>query len=282
MSAAAGAAPRIEPIAPAVGAEVRGVDLSRPLDDALLARLRAALLEHLLLVFRDQALTPEQQIAFARRCGALDRYPLVEGLADHPEIVAVVKREDERENFGGVWHSDTSYLPEPPMGAVLYARELPAVGGDTLFASMIEAYEALSPGMRRFLQGLRGVNSATKPAAASGRSDRRVERPTAIAIGDAVAVHPVVRTHPETGRKALYVSRGHTVRFEGWTEDESAPLLEHLFAHQRRPEFACRLRWAPGSLAIWDNRAAQHYAVNDYHGERRVMHRIVLAGDRPV
>ena len=227
-------------------------------------------------------LTPEQQLAFARCFGEIDRYPMVQGLPGYPDIVEVAKREDERENFGGVWHSDTAYLEKPPMGAVLYARELPPLGGDTLFANMALAYEALSPGMRTLLDGLRAVNSAAKPEAASGRSDRRAERPTDRDAGSVHAVHPVVRTHPETGRRALYVSRGHTVRFDGWTEAESRPLLELLFAHQLRPEFACRLRWAAGSLAVWDNRAAQHYAVNDYHGERRVMHRIVLAGDRPV
>ena len=233
-------------------------------------------------MFRDQRLSPAQQIAFARRLGEIDRYPLVAGLPEHPEIVEVAKREDERENFGGVWHSDTTYLDEPPMGAVLYARELPSLGGDTLFANMALAYESLSERMRRLLDGLRAVNSAAKPEAASGRSDRRAERPTARDVRAAEAVHPVVRTHPQTGRRALYVNRGHTVRFEGWTEAESRPLLEFLFAHQLRPEFACRLRWGPGSLALWDNRSAQHYAVNDYHGERRVMHRIVLKGDRPV
>jgi taurine dioxygenase len=146
---------------------------------------------------------------------------------------------------------------------------------------MVLAYEALSEGMRRMLDPLRALNSAAKAEAASGRSDRRAERPTMSEAHAVHAVHPVVRTHPQTGRKALYVNRGHTVHFEGWTEAESRPLLEFLFDHQLRPEFACRLRWASGSLALWDNRVAQHYAVNDYHGERRVMHRIVLEGERP-
>jgi taurine dioxygenase len=273
---------RIEPLTPAVGALVHGVELSGQLDEALVGRLRTALLEHLVLFFRDQEITPGEQIDFARRFGELDRYPLVTGLAEHPEIVAVTKREDERDNFGGVWHSDTTYLAEPPMGAVLYARELPPVGGDTLFANMVLAYETLSCGMRRLLDGLRAVNSASKPEAAAGRSDRRAERPTDTEERRVEAVHPVVRTHPETRPRSLFVNRGHTVRFEGWTEAESRPLLEFLFTHQLRPEFGCRFRWAPGSLAIWDNRAAQHYAVNDYHGFRRLMHRVVIKGERPV
>ena len=199
-----------------------------------------------------------------------------------PEVIAVVKLEHERINFGGVWHSDTSYLECPPMASMLVAREVPKAGGDTLFANMYLAYEALSPGMQRLLAGLRAVNSSQKADVTRTREDRmRDSGWRADARASYEAEHPVVRTHPETGRKALYVNVAHTMHFAGMTEEESAPLLEYLFRHQVRPEFTCRFRWQPGSLAFWDNRCVQHNPINDYHGHRRLMHRITLAGDRP-
>jgi taurine dioxygenase len=213
--------------------------------------------------------------------GEPSEYPFVKGLEGYPEITEVVKEKDERINFGGVWHSDTTYLECPPMGTILYAREIPPVGGDTIFASMIAAYEALSPGMRRLLDGLTAVNSADKGDAAATRADLRRQRPKD--EGDTVTTseHPIVRTHPETGQKAIYVNPGHTLRIAGLSEAESAPILEFLYRHQKRPEFTCRFRWRLGSLAFWDNRAVQHYPLNDYHGHRRAMQRITLAGDRP-
>jgi taurine dioxygenase len=272
---------RIEPLSGAIGAEIRGVDLARPLDDATVAALRRALLEHLVIFFRDQPLAPEAYLAFARRFGRVIEYPFVASLEDYPEITPVVKLEDERVNFGGVWHSDTAYLPEPPMGSMLLAREVPAYGGDTLFANMYLAYETLSPGLRRALDRLAAMNSSTKADASRTREDRIRSAPTARSRESLEAEHPVVRTHPETGRKALYVNLGHTVRFKDMSEAESRGLLDYLFQHQTRPEFTCRFRWRVGSLAFWDNRAAQHNPINDYHGQRRVMHRITLAGDRP-
>ena len=269
----------VRPIAGALGAEIEGVDLSQPLAAPVVAALRAALLEHLVIFFRDQKLTPQQQLAFARAFGEPVEYPQLKGLPDCPFITPVVKLEHERMNFGGVWHSDTTYLERPPMGSMLYALEVPPQGGDTLFANQYLAYETLSAGLRRTLEGLVGVNTSTKAAASKTREDRMR------AAGEELKVlageHPVVRTHPETGRKALYVNAGHTASFKGWSEEESRPLLEYLFAHQVRPEFTCRFRWQPGSLAFWDNRCAQHNPVNDYHGYRRVMHRVTLAGDVP-
>ncbi len=269
----------VRPIAGALGAEIEGVDLSRPLDAAAAAAIRRALLEHLVIFFRDQKLTPQQQLAFARAFGEPMEYPQLKGLPDCPLITPVVKLEHERVNFGGVWHSDTTYLERPPMGSMLYAIEIPPCGGDTLFANQYLAYEALSEGLRRTLAGLVGVNTSTKAAASKTREDRMR------AAGEDLKVlageHPVVRTHPETGRKSLYVNVGHTERFKGWSEAESRPLLEFLFAHQVQPEFTCRFRWQPGSLAFWDNRCTQHNPVNDYHGYRRVMHRVTLAGDVP-
>jgi taurine dioxygenase len=272
---------RIVRIAGALGAEVHGVDLSRPLSEAAVAELRAAWLEHLVIFFRDQALTPAGFMAFAERFGEPVEYPLVKGIEGFPRIIEVKKLEHERAAFGAIWHTDTAYLERPPMGSMLLAREVPPYGGDTLFASQYAAYEALSDGMKRMLAGLRAVNSSAKADASRTREDRVRSAGTDEARRELLAEHPVVRTHPETGRKALYVNLGHSVRFAGMTEEESAPLLEYLFRHQVRPEFTCRFSWRPGSLAFWDNRCAQHNPVNDYHGFRRVMLRITLAGDVP-
>ena len=269
----------VRPIAGALGAEVEGVDLAQPLAAPVAAAIRAALLEHLVIFFRDQNLSPQQQLAFARSFGEPMEYPQLKGLPECPLITPVVKLEHERMNFGGVWHSDTSYLERPPMGSMLYALEVPPQGGDTLFANQYLAYETLSAGLRQTLGTLVGVNTSTKAAASKTREDRMR------AAGEELKVlageHPVVRTHPETGRKALYVNVGHTAAFKGWSEEESRPLLEHLFAHQVQPEFTCRFRWQRGSLAFWDNRCTQHNPVNDYQGFRRVMHRVTLAGDAP-
>ena len=271
----------VEALSPALGAEVSGVDLSQPLDEESIAEIRHAFLTHLVIFFRDQSLSPEQYLRFARSMGTPSEYPLVKGMDDYPEITEVVKKEDERVNFGGIWHSDTTYLTCPPMATLLYAREIPPVGGDTLFANMYLAYESLSPGMRRLLDGMSAVNSADKSDAAATRADRRRDRPRDAGETVTVAEHPIVRTHPETGRKALYVNPGHTVRISGFSEAESAPMLEYLYRHQTKPEFSCRFRWRRDSLAFWDNRAAQHYPLNDYHGHRRALQRITLAGDRP-
>jgi taurine dioxygenase len=282
MTAATERAPArldVRPVAGALGAQIHGVDLSRPLAPATVAALRAALLEHLVIFFRDQTLTPAQQLAFARAFGEPVEYPQLKGLADFPMITPVVKLEHERVNFGGIWHSDTTYLERPPMGSMLYAREVPPRGGDTLFANQYLAYETLSEDLRRVLDGLVGVNTSSKAAASKTREDRM--RAAGEELKVLVGEHPVARTHPETGRKALFVNVGHTERFRGWSEEESRPLLEYLFAHQVKPEFTCRFRWEPGSLAFWDNRCTQHNPVNDYHGYRRVMHRVTLAGDVP-
>ncbi len=271
----------VERIAGALGAEVSGVDLAAPLGSETVRKIRAALHEHLVLFFRDQPLTPDRFLAFANAVGTPVEYPFVMGLDGYPEIIEVKKLEHERTNFGGIWHTDTAYLPCPPMGSMLLAREVPPFGGDTEFANQYLAYEALSEGMKALLAGLRAVNSSAKADVTRTREDRMREDARADARGEYVAEHPVVRTHPETGRKALYVNVAHTVRFAGMTEAESAPLLDFLFAHQVRPEFTCRFRWQVGSLAWWDNRCTLHNPLNDYHGYRRVMHRITLQGDAP-
>jgi taurine dioxygenase len=268
-------------VAGALGAEVLGVDLAHALDDDQVEALRSAWHEHLVLFFRGQDLTPAQFMAFAGHIGRPVEYPFVKGIDGYPEIIEVKKLAHETVNFGGIWHSDTTYLAEPPMASMLLARETPPFGGDTLFANMYLAYETLSEGMRRMLDGLRAVSSSAKADVSRTREDRIKSDGRTDGRQEYVAEHPVVRTHPETGRKALYVNVAHTVRFVDMAEAESAPLLGYLFEHQARPEHTCRFVWQPGSIALWDNRCTQHNPVNDYHGHRRVMHRITLAGDRP-
>jgi taurine dioxygenase len=268
------------PIAGALGAEIAGVDLASDLDDATVAEIRRAWLDHNVVFFRDQQLDPDRFLAFARRIGEPVEYPFVKGIDGSPDIIAVANLPHESVNFGGIWHSDTVYLERPPMGTMLLACEVPPYGGDTLFANMYAAYDALSPGMKQMLDGLRAVHSSARADVSKTREDR-IRDSGADAETEYVSEHPVVRTHPETGRKALYVNVAHTSHFAGMTEEESRPLLEYLFAHAVRPEFTCRFRWEPGSLAMWDNRCAMHNPVNDYHGFTRRMLRITLAGDVP-
>lgn len=272
----------ITPLAGAIGVEVRGIDLSAPPSPTVLARLRRIWLGAGVLVLPDQHLGSDAFLAFARSLGEVSEYPFLRGLPGYPEITEVVKLEHESVNFGGVWHSDTTYLPRPPMATLLIARETPPTGGDTLFASQVAAYEALDDGLKRRLQTMRAVSSSAKAEVSRTREDRLRDHARTADAQVFEAVHPVVRTHPETGARALFVNPAHTVRFEGMTEAESAPLLDLLFSHQIRPDFTCRLAWRPGMLAIWDNRQVLHFPLNDYHGHRRVMHRITLAGDTPV
>ena len=270
----------VRPIAGSLGAEILGVDLRDPQPD-LIAAIRAAWLAHLVVFFRDQDLSADQFLALARAFGEPIEYPFVKGLEGYPQITPVIKLEHEKVNFGGLWHSDTAYLERPPMATMLIARETPPRGGDTLFANMYAAYDALSSGMRRMLDGLVVVNSSAKADVTKTREDRVRDSANTDARKEYVAEHPAVRTHPETGRKALYVNGGHALRFRDMTVEESAPLLNYLFQHVTRPEFTCRFRWEVGSIAMWDNRCTQHNPVNDYHGFRRVMHRVTLAGDVP-
>jgi len=270
----------VRPIAGALGAEIHGVDMARDLDAEVVAEMRQALLDHLVIFLRGQNVTPLQQLAFARKFGEPVEYPQLKGLPESPMITPVVKLEHERNNFGGIWHSDTTYLPVPPMGSMLLAREVPPYGGDTMFANQYLAYESLSDGMKSMLAGLRAVHSDIRVAGpAAGMNARRAIkvredsnwRPTE-------SLHPVVRTHPETGRKCLFVNHSYSCRFENMTDRESKPLLDFLMDHGHRPEFTCRFRWEAGSIAFWDNRATWHSAQNDYQGERRLMHRITVAG----
>jgi taurine dioxygenase len=270
----------VTPTSGTIGAEIGGVRLDA-VDDDTVAAIRRVWLEHKVVFFRDQELDSDQLLAFARRIGDLARYPFVPGIDGYPDIIAVIKLPEERTNFGGIWHSDTAYLDEPPMATMLLAREVPPVGGDTMFADMYAAFDTLSPAMQSLLEPLRAVNSSALADVSKTREDRLRDAGDVEDLPVYEATHPVVRTHPETGRRALYVNVAHTARFEGMTEAESRPLLAFLFQHQVRPELTCRFHWEVGSLALWDNRCAQHNPVNDYDGFRRVMHRITLRGDRP-
>jgi taurine dioxygenase len=273
----------IEPLAGALGAEVRGIDLR----NADWKALQAAFLQYAVLVIRDQKLEPADLMRIGARFGEPCHYPFVTGIDGFPFIFEVVKEESETVNFGGNWHSDTTYLAQPPLATLLYALEVPSHGGDTLFANTAKAYEALSDGMRAMLDKLVGVNSASLKVTGGRRKMHSKHNVGAMKIHDTEnaesyeAEHPVVRTHPETGRKALYVSRSHTLRFRGMSEEESRPLIDFLQAHQTRPEFTCRVRWSPGTLTVWDNRCTQHSAVNDYHGQRRRMRRLTVGAQTP-
>ena len=272
----------IRPLAPALGAEIGGVDIAAGIDDAQFAELRRAFVDYSVIFLRDQEITPEQHIAFAERWGEINVNRFFKPVESHPLIAEVRKEPEQKANIGSSWHTDHSYDRIPAMGSILYAREVPEVGGDTLFSSMYAAYDALSDGMKKMLAGLRAEHSSRHAFGESAYFD--VDRDdvgdrlgnTAAATQD--ALHPVIIRHPLSGRTALYVNGDFTLRFEGWSSEESRPLLDFLYAHAVRGEFTCRFRWQPGSMAIWDNRATQHCALNDYQGQRRLMHRITIDG----
>lgn len=272
---------RVTPYSSALGAVISGADLARPLSDADFAIIRQAFLDHGVIFFRDQRLTPEQHLAFARRFAPIDINRFFKAVDGYPEIAEVRKEAEQTTNIGGGWHTDHSYDQIPAMGSVLLAREVPPSGGDTLFASMSKVYEALSPGLKSTLDRLRAVHSSRHVFGDKGGYAKTSD--LGARIGNAAAavqdaIHPVVIRHPETGRKTLYVNSAFTLRFEGWTAQESEPLLRYLYQFAARPEFSCRWQWQEGSLAFWDNRATWHYALNDYHGHRRLMHRITVQG----
>jgi taurine dioxygenase len=269
----------IRPSAGHVGAELHGVDLAQGLSDGTVAAIRAALGQYGVVFFRDQRLSEAAHIAFAERFSRININRFFRAVEGWPQIAEVRKEPEQTTNIGGGWHTDHSYDQIPALGSVLYAREVPAFGGDTMFASMYAAYDALSDGLKHTLEGLRAVHSSRH---VFGRSAKRAEKEDG-RLGNAEAatqdaVHPVIIRHPETGRRALYVNPGFTIHFDGWTAEESKGLLETLYRHAMRPEFSCRFTWAPGSLAFWDNRSTWHLAINDYHGQRRLMHRITLEG----
>ena len=268
----------IRKVSGALGAELSGVDLSTDLPDTLIAQIRAALVEHQVIFFRDQNLSAGQQVAFGRRFGPLNIHPYVAGMDGHPEVMEIIKEPTDKVNFGGGWHSDMSFLERPAIGSILHAIELPDYGGDTLFASQAAAYDALSPGLRATLETLNAVHSAGREYSAAGHS---AQKRSSMKVSEAEGatgefVHPVVLIHPENGRKALYVNPAFTLRIEGWSTRESRALLDFLFDHCRQEARTCRFVWTPGAVAFWDNRSVWHYALNDYPGQRRHMRRVTV------
>jgi taurine dioxygenase len=271
------------PLSPALGAEIDGVDIAAGIDDEQFTELRQAFVDYSVIFFRDQDLTPEQHIAFAERWGPINVNRFFRAVATHPRIAEVRKEPHQKANIGSSWHTDHSYDELPALGSILYAREVPSVGGDTMFASMYAAYDALSDGLKKMLSRMNAEHSSRHAFGAGAYAATDMEDlggrlgNAEAAIQD--AVHPVVIRHPLSGRPALYVNGDFTVKFEGWTQAESQPLLDYLYVHARRNEFTCRFHWRPGSIAIWDNRATHHCALNDYHGEGRLMHRITIGGE---
>ena len=270
----------VTPQSTALGAVISGIDLSKEPSKRAMAELEDAFGRYSVIFFRDQNLTPQQHIAMAERWGAINVNRFFKPLDGYPQIAQVIKEANQKENIGGTWHTDHSYDLIPAMGSMLYAREVPTVGGDTLFSSMYLAYEALSEDMKKMLADLKAWHSS-RHAFGYGVTDSEHYEDGRLANPNQAtqdALHPVVITHPLTGRKALYVNADFTVRFDGWTVEESQPILDLLYAHGARQEFTCRFHWEPGSIAFWDNRATWHYAMNDYQGHRRIMHRITLEG----
>jgi taurine dioxygenase len=278
---------QVRKIAGSLGAEISGVDLSQDISDGVLSEIRAALLENLVIVLRGQEITPAQQLAFARRWGEIHLHPFMVGMEDYPEILAIIKRPTDKKNFGGSWHTDQMFSPQPAMATMLYAKEVPSAGGDTLFTNQYLAYETLSDGMKQLASQLRTVcvgdnfknadGMSRKQRYSRSMSEMKVKEPGNV---QTTSVHPLVRTHPETGRKSLYIG-GHVQHFDGFTDAESEPLIDFFKSHSIRPEFTCRVRWESGTLTIWDNRCTQHFAINDYPAETRIMHRITICGDTP-
>jgi taurine dioxygenase len=272
----------VSPIAGALGAEIGGVDVAQDLDDAVIGEIRQALLDYGVIFFRDQKLDRDRHKAFTRRFGDIFIHPNYNGVSADPQIVDIKREPGDKKIVGEDWHTDTTMVAEPPMGAILYAIEVPPYGGDTLFANQYLAYDGLSPGLKRTLEGLRAVH--TDRMVAGPQAGMNALRSTKVREDanwhETISVHPVVRTHPETGRKLLFVNRSYTVGFEGWTEAESKPLLDYLLEHGHRPEYTCRFRWANGSIAFWDNRSTKHLAVHDAGPFRRIMRRTQICGDR--
>jgi taurine dioxygenase len=274
----------VRPVAGSIGAEIHNVDISHDLDDRTIGDIRKALLDYCVIFFRDQKLDTARHKVFTRRFGEIFIHPNYAGTQPDPEIIVITREPWDKRIVGEEWHADTTMMPEPPMGAILYAIEVPPYGGDTLFANQYQAYETLSDGMKNMLSGLRALHSDRKVA--GPQANRNAQRSTKVREDadwrETVSAHPVVVTHPETGRKLLYVNHSYTRGFEGMTEEESKPLLNYLLEHGHRPEFTCRFRWETGSIAFWDNRCCKHLAIHDAGPFRRVMRRTQICGERVV
>jgi taurine dioxygenase len=280
----------VKPVAGALGAEIRGVDLAT-VDDETFREIKDAWFEHLVIFFRNQKITPQQQIAFAKRFGEIHHHPFMKGMEEYPDILEIIKEESDTKAFGEVWHTDQMFNPKPAKATILYAKETPAAGGDTLFTNLYLAYETLSEPMKALLAGVKTWNVGDRKKLMQGEKIGIAQDGTYAGNAKMTAklrdpgdlktesTHPLVRTHPETGRKALYISN-HTQTLDGFKTAEARPILDYLASHAVEPEFTCRFRWEVGSMAIWDNRRALHYPVNDYNGYRRLMHRITIEGER--
>ncbi len=278
----------VRPYAGACGAEIFGIDISKPVPIAVIDEVKTAYLDHMVIFLRDQKIEPEGLKNFGSHFGSFHIHPFVGSLEGHPEIMMVVKNPEDKYNFSGTWHSDVTFDVTPPLGSILCAMDVPDYGGNTLFANQYLAYEMLSDVYKKMLSNMNAIHSAENVYGEEGeyaskeyrdrhsgtkiQSDERAQKRT---------VHPIARTHPETGRKALYVNEPFTVGIEGMTEAESEPILRYLVKHAVQPDICCNFRWEKGSVAFWDNRCLQHYALNDYPGERRVMWRLTINGDRP-
>lgn len=273
----------VKPIAGSIGAEISGVSLAQPLGNQAFQEVHDALMAHQVIFFRDQNITPAEHVSFARQFGTLHVHPYAPSLEDHPEVL-ILKSSKANRSAANAWHSDVTFQEEPPLGSVLLAREVPEHGGDTMWANMYEAYEALSAPMKRYLEGLKARNTAGRAnfeKAYDNLSENEKAEILANRMGEDGFDHPIVRTHPVTGRKALYVNSIFTQKIRGVTSKESRTILEFLYDHLKKPEFTCRFRWEKGSVAFWDNRCTQHYAVADYGDATREMHRVTVNGDRP-
>ena len=271
----------VKKVSGAIGAIIQGVQLDEKLDENTFSDIYSAFLKYQVIFFRNQNFIPESLISFAKNIGSPIIYPFVKGLDSFPEITPILKKETDVNNFGGIWHSDTTYQNEPPKGTMLYAIEVPEFGGDTEFSNQYLAYERLSNEMKIFLEKKKAFNISGKSEVTKTRSDVLKHSSLNLKNNKLEAIHPVVRTHPETKKKCLYINQAHTTHFVGMSEEESMPVLKYLFKHQINSEFTCRFKWKKGSVAIWDNRCTLHNPINDYHGSRRLMHRITFQGDKP-
>lgn len=272
----------ITPLSAALGAQISGVDITQELSAGQRDAIEQALLKHSVLFFRDQPLTPQQQARFAANFGDLHIHPIYPNVPEQPEVLILdTAVTDVRDN--AIWHTDVTFLPTPALGAVLSAKQLPAYGGDTLWASGIAAFDALSKPLQRLLDGLTATHDFTRsfPLERFGTTPEDVARWEETRRKNPPLSHPVVRTHPVSGRKSLFVNEGFTTRINDLEPAESEAILKLLFSHATRPEFTIRWRWQENDVAFWDNRATQHYAVDDYRPQRRVMHRATIVGDKP-
>jgi taurine dioxygenase len=272
---------KIKKVSNAIGVIIEGIQLDENLDENTISEIYDIFLKHQVIFFRKQNFKPESLISFAKKIGTPIIYPFVKGLDSFPEITPILKKETDVNNFGGIWHSDTTYQDEPPKGTMLYALEVPEFGGDTEFSNQYLAYDTLSDEMKIFLEKKKALNISAKSKVTKTRSDVLKHSSLGMKNNKLEAVHPVVRTHPETKKRTLYINEAHTTHFIGMSEEESMPILKYLFKHQVNSKFTCRYKWKRGSVAIWDNRCTLHNPINDYQGSRRLMHRITFQGDKP-